>query len=214
MKTQGFSFPMRFLTVFVLGCATALVNAQETPAPATPPAPARVEQGVLLDRVAAVVNEGVVLQSELDEQVALISSRLRSQNLNLPPPEVMRQQVLERLIMQEIQMQRAKRAGLAIPDDMVNNALEDVARQNRITLSQLPEALAQQGVDYGSYREAIRKELTLSLLLARRLGAPLLLYAERESLWSKFADRVFLARSRPSAADRHKGMTGSAARRR
>jgi peptidyl-prolyl cis-trans isomerase SurA len=169
MKTQGFSFPMRFLPALVLGCATALAQAQQATAPTPTPAPAQATapKGDLLDRVAAVVNEGIVLESELDEQVALISSRLRAQNLNLPPPEVMRQQVLERLVIQEIQMQRAKRAGLSIPDDMVNNALEDVARQNRISLSQLPQALAEQGVDYGSYREAIRKELTLSLLRQR-----------------------------------------------
>lgn len=154
---------MRLVLLAVLTSAAALVHAQEAPAPAAAP----VSQGDLLDRVAAVVNEGVVLQSELDEQVALISSRLRSQNLNLPPREVLRQQVLERLVVQEIQMQRAKRAGLSIPDDMLNNALEDVARQNRISLSQLPEALAQQGIDYASYRAAIRKELTLSLLRQR-----------------------------------------------
>jgi peptidyl-prolyl cis-trans isomerase SurA len=164
---------MRCLPALFLACATALVQAQEAtppaspPAPVTPPAPAPAPRGDLLDRVAAVVNEGIVLESELDEQVALISSRLRAQNLNMPPQEVLRQQVLERLILQEIQMQRAKRAGLTIPDDMVNNALEDVARQNRISLSQLPQALAEQGVDYGSYREAIRKELTLSLLRQR-----------------------------------------------
>lgn len=155
---------MRLVPALVLSCAAAVVQAQQaSPTPTPAPAP----QGDLLDRVAAVVNEGVVLQSELDEQVALISARLRSQNLNLPPQDVMRQQVLERFVVQEIQMQRAKRGGMSIPDDMVNNALEDVARQNRITLSQLPDALAQQGVDYGSYREAIRKELTLTLLRQR-----------------------------------------------
>jgi peptidyl-prolyl cis-trans isomerase SurA len=167
MMTQGFPVPMRHVLALVLSCATALVQAQQPPAPAPAPAAAPAPKGELLDKVAVVVNEGVVLQSELDEQLALISARLRSQNLNLPPPEVMRQQVLERLVLQEIQMQRAKRGGLSIPDDMVNNALEDVARQNGITLSQLPDALSQQGVDYGSYREAIRKELTLTLLRQR-----------------------------------------------
>src|SRR5216110_2692457 len=98
-------------------------------------------KGVLLDRVAAVVNDGVVLNSELDDQVAAISERLRAQKLELPPQNVLRQQVLERLVLQEIQAQRANRAGLKVPDDALNSALQDVAQRNGIALSQLPEAL-------------------------------------------------------------------------
>ena len=68
-------------------------------------------KGVLLDRVAAVVNDGVVLSSELDEQIAAVSERLRAQKLELPPQNVLRQQVLERLVLEQIQMQRADKAG-------------------------------------------------------------------------------------------------------
>ena len=73
--------------------------------------------GVLLDRVAATVNEGVVLSSELDEQMLTISERLREQKLDLPPQNVLRQQVLDRLVLQELQMQRADRAGIKVPDE-------------------------------------------------------------------------------------------------
>jgi peptidyl-prolyl cis-trans isomerase SurA len=124
-------------------------------------------KGVLLDRVAAVVNDGVVLNSELEDQVAAVSERLRTQKLELPPQNVLRQQVLERLILQEIQSQRANRAGLKVPDDALNSALQEVAQRNNIPLSQLPEALSQQGVDYATYREEMRKELTLGLLRQR-----------------------------------------------
>jgi peptidyl-prolyl cis-trans isomerase SurA len=124
-------------------------------------------KGQLLDRVAAVVNDGLVLQSELDEQVVVISERLRQQKLELPAPSVLRQQVLERLVLQEIQMQRAKRMGVKIPDEAVNGALQEVAERNKITLSQLPEALAAQGIDYGTYRDGVRKELTLTVLRQR-----------------------------------------------
>ena len=123
--------------------------------------------GVLLDRVAAVVNDGVVLNSELDDQVTAVSERLRTQKLELPPQNVLRQQVLERLVLQEIQAQRANRAGLKVPDETLNNALQEVAQRNNIPLSQLPEALAQQGIDYSTYREEMRKELTLGLLRQR-----------------------------------------------
>ncbi len=74
-------------------------------------------KGDLLDRVAAVVNDGVVLNSELDEQIVVISERLRQQKLELPPQNVLRQQVLERLVLQEIQAQRATKAGLKVPDE-------------------------------------------------------------------------------------------------
>ena len=123
--------------------------------------------GELLDRVAAVVNDGVVLQSELDEQVILITERLRAQKAELPPENVLRQQVLERLVLQEVQMQRADKANLKVPDEALNSAMQDVAQRNNISLSQLPEALQAQGIDYAAYREAMRKELTLTLLRQR-----------------------------------------------
>ncbi len=123
--------------------------------------------GELLDRVAAIVNDGVVLNSELEAQVELVSERLRQQKLELPPQNVLRQQVLERLVLQEIQVQRANRAGIKVSDEQVNAALQDVARRNGMTLSQLPDALAKQGEDYAAYREDLRKEITLTLLRQR-----------------------------------------------
>jgi peptidyl-prolyl cis-trans isomerase SurA len=123
--------------------------------------------GELLDRVAAVVNDGIVLQSELDEQVILITERLKSQKLDLPADNVLRQQVLERLVLQEIEMQRADKANLKVPDEALNSAMQDVAQRNNIPLAQLPEALAAQGIDYAAYRDAMRKELTLTLLRQR-----------------------------------------------
>src|ERR1700719_3409450 len=121
-------------------------------------------KGELLDRVAAIVNDGVVLNSELDAQVQQVSERLRQQKLELPPQNVLRQQVLERLVLQEIQFQHANHAGVKVTDETVNAALQDVAKRNGLTLSQLPDALAKQGEDYTSYREDLRKEITLSLL--------------------------------------------------
>ncbi|MBV6418097.1 MAG: Chaperone SurA [Steroidobacteraceae bacterium] len=127
--------------------------------------------GELIDRIAAIVNDGVVLKSELDEQMQLISTRLRQQGLELPPANVLRQQVLERLVTQEVEMQRASRAGLKVTDEMVNNALQDVARRNGIALAQLPAALESQGIDYADYRENLRKEITLSMLRQRDVVA-------------------------------------------
>jgi peptidyl-prolyl cis-trans isomerase SurA len=124
-------------------------------------------QGELLDRVVAIVNDGVVLNSDLDAQLGAVSERLREQKLELPPQNVLRQQVLERLVVQEIQLQRANHAGIKVSDEQLNQALQEVAKRNNLTLSQLPDALAQQGIDYGSYREDIRREITLQMLRQR-----------------------------------------------
>jgi peptidyl-prolyl cis-trans isomerase SurA len=121
-------------------------------------------KGQLLDRIAAVVNDGVVLNSDLDEQIAIVSGRMREQKLELPPQNVLRQQVLERLVVQEIQVQQADRAGVKVSDENLNGALQDVAERNKIPLQRLPEVLAQQGIDYAAYRQDMRRELQLGIL--------------------------------------------------
>ena len=125
------------------------------------------DRGEMLDRVAAVVNDGVVLSSELDEQVAEITERISGQGMEMPPAAVLRQQVLDRLVLQEIQMQRAQRAGIRINDEALNSALADVAQRNGIPLADLPKVLASQGVDYNAYRESVRREMTTQVLRQR-----------------------------------------------
>jgi len=123
--------------------------------------------GQLVDRIAAVVNDGVVLKSQLDSEVDRITQRLRERNTELPPRNVLRRQVLERLVIQEVQLQRAERIGMRIPDEMLNSTLEDVAQNNKVTFSQLPEALKAQGVDYRDFRDEVRRDLTLQMLRQR-----------------------------------------------
>ena len=133
----------------------------------TAPAAELSKRGALMDRVAAIVNENVVTTSELDEQVAMITERLQQQRTALPDAEVLRKQVLDRLVVQEVQMQRANRVGIKISDEQLNAALADVAQRNNIRLADLPRALASQGVDYASYRDNMRKEITLTSLRQR-----------------------------------------------
>ncbi|MBM2854081.1 MAG: peptidyl-prolyl cis-trans isomerase SurA [Steroidobacteraceae bacterium] len=123
--------------------------------------------GVPLDRVVAIVNEGVVLQSQLDGQIDLIMSRLRDQNAQMPPADVLRQQVLERLVLQEIQYQRAQRLGVRVSDEMLNEALRDVAKRNGLPFEQMPAVIAAQGLDYASYRDEMRREISISMLRQR-----------------------------------------------
>jgi peptidyl-prolyl cis-trans isomerase SurA len=123
--------------------------------------------GVLLDRVAAVVNDGIVLRSDVEQQLDTISDRLQKAGQQLPPRNVLRQQVLERLVLQELQMQRAERLGLKISDEMINNALTDVARRNNIKFSDLPAALESQGINYRDYRDEVRRDMVLQGLRQR-----------------------------------------------
>src|SRR3984885_7408552 len=123
--------------------------------------------GELLDRIAAIVNDGLVLKSELDAQMTSVEKRLAEQKVELPSQNVLQQQVLDRLVLQEIQMQRAKHVGLTITDEQLNGALQEIAARNKIPFDQLPTALAAQGVDYKAYRESMRRELTLSTLRQR-----------------------------------------------
>src|SRR6202521_2414838 len=123
--------------------------------------------GEMLDRIAAIVNDGLVLKSELDVQMSSVQKRLQEQKVELPSQSVLRQQVLDRLILQEIQAQRAKRVGLTVSDEQLNGALQEIAQRNKIPFDQLPTALEAQGVDYKQYRESMREELTLSTLRQR-----------------------------------------------
>jgi peptidyl-prolyl cis-trans isomerase SurA len=123
--------------------------------------------GELLDRIAAVVNDGVVLTSQLDAQTDEVTERLRQQKTELPPRNVLRRQILERLIVEEIQIQRADRLGVEVSEEMLNGALDDVAKRNNIGFPDLPAALAQQGVDYRDFRDEVRRQLKLQLLRQR-----------------------------------------------
>ena len=124
-------------------------------------------RGQPLDGIAAIANDGIVLRSELDQQVRVISDRIEQAGQQLPPSNILRQQVLERLVVQAIQMQRAERLGIKVSDETVNQTLTDVAQRNNIKFSDLPAALEAQGLDYRSYREEVRREMTLNMLRQR-----------------------------------------------
>jgi peptidyl-prolyl cis-trans isomerase SurA len=136
-------------------------------APFAPGAKEISDKGALLDRIVAVVNEGVVLQSELDLQTQEIESRLRAQKVALPPESVLRQQVLDRLVLEEIQQQHADRAGIKVTDEQVNAAMEDIAKRQNLTLGQLPEKLAADGIDYAQYRTELKREIARQILRQR-----------------------------------------------
>ncbi|MBS99584.1 MAG: molecular chaperone SurA [Oceanospirillaceae bacterium] len=115
----------------------------------------------LLDQVVAVVNDDIVLQSELKDRFAMVRERILAQNTQPPADAVLRDQVLERLILEHIQLQIAQRQGIRVSDQELNAALEDIASRNGMTLAQFREALIAEGSDYAQAREQIRREMIL-----------------------------------------------------
>ena len=124
----------------------------------------------LLDRIVAVVNDDIILQTEFESEIQIVIGRLQAQNQQLPPRVQIAQQVLEQLIVKKIQSQRARRAGLRVPDQMVNQALANIAQSNGTNINDLPAALEADGVDYANFREEIREQLTIQQLSQRELS--------------------------------------------
>lgn len=115
-----------------------------------------------LDRIVAVVNEDIIMQSELDLRIALVTDQILAQGVQVPPADVLRQQVLDRLIMDSLQLQISEMQGLRVSDRQLNETLENIAAQNGMTLSEFRDALIAEGQDYAQAREQIRRELLVS----------------------------------------------------
>lgn len=124
----------------------------------------------LLDQVVAIVQDDVILQSELEARVDTITSRLEAQGTGLPPRQVLQERVLEQLITESIQMQLADRAGMRISDNELNETMANIAERNGMTLAQFEAQLASEGVTYNQAREQIRKEMLTSRVQQRQVG--------------------------------------------
>ncbi|ABG16049.1 PPIC-type PPIASE domain protein [Yersinia pestis Antiqua] len=115
-----------------------------------------------VDKVAAVVDNGVVLQSDIDGLLQSVKMNAQQSGLQVPDDSTLRHQILERLIMDNIQLQMAKKMGITITDQALDKAIADIAAQNRMTLAQMRSRLAADGLSYDTYREQIRKEMLTS----------------------------------------------------
>ena len=125
----------------------------------------------LIDRVIAVVDSGVIMESELNLRVQDIIGRLRSEGTELPPKELLEEQVLERLIIEEIQLQIGDSAGVKISDAELNRALSMLASQNSMNLEQFKESLDANNSSYSKLRDSVRKELIIQRVQRGKVGA-------------------------------------------
>lgn len=120
-----------------------------------------------LDRIAAVVDEDIILQSELDRAITNIRGQYAGREAQLPPGDVLQRQVLERLILIRLQSARAASTGMRISDEEVDNAVANIASQNKITVDQLRQQLAKDGLSYADFRTSLRDEIVVQRLRQR-----------------------------------------------
>ena len=120
-----------------------------------------------IDSIVAIVDESVILQSELDSAIESILVQFQNRGERMPPRSVLEEQVLERLIMSRLQVQRAEATGIRISDQEVDESLALVAQQNNLTLDRLRAAIESEGIDFSEFREDIRQELIASRLRQR-----------------------------------------------
>lgn len=116
----------------------------------------------VVDKVAAVVNNGVVLESDVDGMLRSVKGQAQQAGQQLPDDKTLRHQIVERLVMDNILLQMAKQGGVEITDAQLDQAIANIAAENKMSTDQLRSRLAYDGMNYGTYREQIRKEMTIA----------------------------------------------------
>jgi peptidyl-prolyl cis-trans isomerase SurA len=115
----------------------------------------------MLDQVVAIVDDDIIMASELRERLAGITRTLEARGAEMPPEEVLIRETLDRLILESIQVQKGMRVGVRISDAQLNAAMQRIAAQNGMTLEQFQSALEQSGQSYDEMREQVRREMTI-----------------------------------------------------
>ena len=125
---------------------------------ATSPAQAATE---VIDQVVAIVDDDIIMASELRERVNALTQSLQSRGVQMPPEDTLIRETLDQLILENIQLQMGRRAGVRIPDEEINRATQRIAAQNRMSLEQFQAALQSQGQSYENMREQVRREMII-----------------------------------------------------
>jgi peptidyl-prolyl cis-trans isomerase SurA len=142
--------------------AEAARAADPATVPSTVPAAGKVATSTthLLDRVVAIVNDDVITKAELDYRVHLTESQLARQRIAVPPADVLRKQVLDRLILDKAQIQTARETGVRVDDATVNASLARMAEQNGMTITAMRGKVEEDGLNFSQFREDMRDEIT------------------------------------------------------
>lgn len=123
-----------------------------------------------LDSVAAIVDNDVIMKSQVDQRVHEVQQTIAKRGSGVPPAEALQQQVLERLILENLQLQLGDRAGIRISDEELNQAIGTIAERNNMSVEQFRAALAHDGLSYDQAREQVRREMIISRVRQRRVA--------------------------------------------
>jgi len=124
----------------------------------------------ILDSIIAVVEDDVILERELQKEVAVIEQRIQQSNASLPPSYVLRKQVLEKMIIDKLQKQLAEKAGITVSEEQLNSSAADIARRNNMDVEQFRAELERQGMSYQSFLDNMRNEIIINQLRGKEIG--------------------------------------------
>lgn len=130
---------------------------------------AYADEIVKLDRIVAIVDQTVITEQELESRMHTVTAQLKKQNTELPAENVLRKQILERLISDALQLQYAAQTGVKIDDNQLNKTIERIAEQNQMSIKEFSEALAADGISMTKFRADIRSEITIARLREREV---------------------------------------------
>ncbi|MFM1891135.1 MAG: hypothetical protein RLZ44_212, partial [Pseudomonadota bacterium] len=122
-----------------------------------------------LDRIVAVVNDDVVLLSELRGEMARLAADVQRANVALPSRSVLQRQALERLILLKLQLATAESLGLSVDEETLAQAVGNIARSNNLTIGELRDALEKDGLSFEEFRENLRRQILISRLRNREV---------------------------------------------
>jgi peptidyl-prolyl cis-trans isomerase SurA len=122
-----------------------------------------------VDRILALVNDEIIMKSELESELSTIVQRLRAQQTQIPPLPTLGQQVLEKMISERLQLQAAEKAGIIIDEGTTDRAMQQIAKRNQLSLSDFRKALSSQGIDYLEFRDNLKKEIALEKLKVKQI---------------------------------------------
>jgi len=132
-----------------------------------------------LDKVVAVVNDGVITQSEFNTQLDMWRQQLRARKAEMPPESALQKQVLNRLIDEALQLQLAKANGVVIDNGELDETISKIAADNHMTLATLREALQKEGLTFDAYRENLRKEMLIARMQQQAVGRDIVISTQQ-----------------------------------
>ncbi|MEK9940453.1 MAG: SurA N-terminal domain-containing protein, partial [Methylotenera sp.] len=146
-----------FIVIFLVNLFTFSISA------------AHAEDIVKLDRIVAIVDQSVITEFELENRISTVTAQLKKQGVELPPENILRKQILERLISDALQLQYAAQSGVKIDDTQLDKTIQRIAEQNQMTVAEFAEALKAEGISIKKFRADMRNEITIARLREREV---------------------------------------------